>query len=420
MVTQLLFFFIGLSTVLITLLCWLYIRFRNVSFAHNIRMMSLNASVGGYYYHDLLAGKEFFSINLVSLFHLPRNINTIKQFCLEIGDHQQGLMKHIKSLTAQEVPQFSYNVSVKIRGRESDIYCLGTRMHKSTGELIGVIVWFYDMTHFNQQVDKILVEQKVYQKRANELETLAETLPFPVWMANRQGQLIYKNKVYNDFTREDASGILYPGMHKDISGCFESGETVTSIQQIVVDGSRGIYNVSLLPVKRNMHAVGWAYDITQHQRLNNEIKKYASAYRDLLESSSSAMAMYGVNTQLQFYNHAFAQLWDLSEQWLDTHPTYSEVLEKLRERRKLPEQADFKSFRDQQLRWFQELSETHNEFYYLPDGTELRVIVVPHALGGILFAYEDITDRLAMERSYNTLVAVQKETLDNLKEGSIK
>src|SRR4029077_5461938 len=34
-----------------------------------------------------------------------------------------------------------------------------------------------------------------------------------------------------------------------------------------------------------------------------------------------------------------------------------------------------------------------------------------------LFVYEDVTDRLVLERSYNTLIEVQRETLDNLYEG---
>src|SRR3954471_15113985 len=43
--------------------------------------------------------------------------------------------------------------------------------------------------------------------------------------------------------------------------------------------------------------------------------------------------------------------------------------------------------------------------------------VSPHPLGGLIFVYEDVTDRLALERSYNTLIEVQRENLDNLFEG---
>src|SRR3546814_10035195 len=43
--------------------------------------------------------------------------------------------------------------------------------------------------------------------------------------------------------------------------------------------------------------------------------------------------------------------------------------------------------------------------------------VTPHPFGGLLMVFEDVTDRLSLERSYNTLTAVQQETLDNLYEG---
>src|SRR3546814_1731917 len=47
----------------------------------------------------------------------------------------------------------------------------------------------------------------------------------------------------------------------------------------------------------------------------------------------------------------------------------------------------------------------------------VRMAVTPHPFGGLLMVFEDVTDRLSLERSYNTLTAVQQETLDNLYEG---
>ena len=47
----------------------------------------------------------------------------------------------------------------------------------------------------------------------------------------------------------------------------------------------------------------------------------------------------------------------------------------------------------------------------------MRLVISPHPFGGLTFVYEDVTDRLALERSYNTLIEVQRETLDNLFEG---
>ena len=66
---------------------------------------------------------------------------------------------------------------------------------------------------------------------------------------------------------------------------------------------------------------------------------------------------------------------------------------------------------------FTSLIEPLTELMHLPDDRTLSVSVSPHPLGGLIFVYEDVTDRLALERSYNTLIEVQRETLDNLFEG---
>lgn len=47
----------------------------------------------------------------------------------------------------------------------------------------------------------------------------------------------------------------------------------------------------------------------------------------------------------------------------------------------------------------------------------MRVIVAPHPFGGLVFLYEDVSDRLELERARNTLTAVQRATLDHLYEG---
>jgi signal transduction histidine kinase len=45
------------------------------------------------------------------------------------------------------------------------------------------------------------------------------------------------------------------------------------------------------------------------------------------------------------------------------------------------------------------------------------MIVVPRPMGGSLLTLEDVTSRLQLETSFNTLMAVQQETIDNLAEG---
>src|SRR3546814_12122247 len=91
----------------------------------------------------------------------------------------------------------------------------------------------------------------------------------------------------------------------------------------------------------------------------------------------------------------------------------------LRERRRLPEVADFRAYKQARLSMFQAVLEPREEYLYLPDDTTVREIAAPHPLGGLMFVYEDVTDRLALERSYNTLTAVQRETPNELRGGVV-
>ena len=92
-------------------------------------------------------------------------------------------------------------------------------------------------------------------------------------------------------------------------------------------------------------------------------------------------------------------------------------MEDLRSRRRLPEHADFPRYKREQLAKFTSLIEPAEDLLHLPDGTTLRMLLVPHPFGGLMFILEDVTNALALESSYNTLMAVQQESLDNLAEG---
>ena len=92
------------------------------------------------------------------------------------------------------------------------------------------------------------------------------------------------------------------------------------------------------------------------------------------------------------------------------------MLEALRDQRRLPEVADFPAFKEKELDRFHALINPLEDVLHLPDGMTLRRVIAPHPMGGLLTTYEDVTDTLAMERSYNTLIAVQRETIDNLSE----
>ena len=266
-----------------------------------------------------------------------------------------------------------------------------------------------------QENEKLRTDLKLYS-------TILNMAPYPIWQRDSSLKLRYYNLAYSMAIEDIAdAGNETPELDKKVRSmakqAFDTAKPVSDRRHVVIGGERRLYDIMELPVVEEKISVGFAHDVTELEVMKEDLARHISAQDDLLESSASAMAIYGADMRLRSFNYAFTALWKLDEMWLESQPTYSEILESLREKSKLPEQANFQLFKQNQIKLFTGLIAPHEEFFYLPDGKALRVIAIPHALGGILFAYEDVTDRLALERSYNTLIAVQRETLDNLHEG---
>ena len=69
-------------------------------------------------------------------------------------------------------------------------------------------------------------------------------------------------------------------------------------------------------------------------------------------------------------------MWGIEEDWLAGEPSLDELLERLRERRRIPEFADFRAFKRQQLAMFTSLIEPQQELMHLPDDRTLQRVGV--------------------------------------------
>ena len=71
-------------------------------------------------------------------------------------------------------------------------------------------------------------------------------------------------------------------------------------------------------------------------------------------------------------------------------------------------------FKNEEQKKFTQIIEPQKDMLHLPNGKTLRRLRAAYPTGGLIFAYEDITDRLATTSAYNALLSVQKEMLENL------
>ncbi|MDX1575043.1 MAG: PAS-domain containing protein [Kiloniellales bacterium] len=273
---------------------------------------------------------------------------------------------------------------------------------------------------------------------------ILDALPTPVWRRGADQALAYCNRAYAAAVGRDPEDVVgeateLPGKAQAEASralarrALESGEIRSERLHAVVAGERRLMELLEVPMSPKDQdpaeaggegaadglggTVGMALDRTASEELQSELKRHIAAHAEVLEALGSGIAIFGPDMRLKFFNTAYARLWDLEEEALKDEPHLNDIHELLRERRRLPEQSDFPAYKRDQVRLFSTLIEPLEDLLHLPDGSTLRLTATPHPFGGVLMSFEDVTDRLALESSYNTLIAVQRETLDHLFEG---
>jgi hypothetical protein len=249
---------------------------------------------------------------------------------------------------------------------------------------------------------------------------LLDALPQPAWVCSAAGGLIWANQAFLDATEaaslEDAVARKL-GFDRAASALIieagKSGEQREALRWAPIDGQRRAFRICARPLEGGDVGV-WALDVTEAEETREALKRHIEAHDETLNHLGDAVAIFSAAKKLTFHNTAFAALWGLEPAWLAEHPTHGEVLDRLRQRRRLPETADYGRWKIGELNWYEALGPAPDDLWTLPDGRTLRVVRQPHPLGGLLLLFSDITGELRLKAQYNALIQVQQATLDKL------
>jgi len=261
------------------------------------------------------------------------------------------------------------------------------------------------------------------ESQAIDFRGLLDTLPVPVWLRDRTLSLVWGNQAFlkaagaSDLETAKRQQTGLEKTERDLAAAARShGQAAEAKRYAVIGGHRRAMAISEIPTEAGV--VGTATDVTEVAAGEARLQQHIDAHTDTLDKLATAVAIFDREQKLHFYNRAFARLWALPEAWLAQHPGDGDVLDKLREGRKLPEQRNYQEWKRERLALYQTARDYPSEdLWHLPGGKTLRVVAQPHPFGGLTFLYEDVTERLSLESSYNTLIKVQSATLDTLQEG---
>ncbi|WP_231848958.1 sensor histidine kinase [Paramagnetospirillum magneticum] len=360
------------------------------------------------------------------------------------GGTESAFMDVLESFAAADAAQLDsaarrlreegqgFELELRLRDGGRRVRAVGVRACGPEGAALADLVWMHDVTEgaaFEAELASRLAGLVVERER---IEGLLGVLPIPAWVRDDDLSLLHVNRAY-------ARAVDVASPLAAVAGQIElasdgsvrearalaararaAGEPRSESFHLVLGGQRRFTEITEAPFEAEdggLLTAGYALDLTRVEELQQELARHASAHAQVLEHLATAIAIFSTDTRLTFFNTAFTRLWRLEAEWLAAQPTYGAVLDSLRERRLLPEVADYRAYKEDELKRFISLIDAAETLLHLPDGRTLRRMIAAHPYGGLIFTYEDVTDTLALERSFNTALAVQRETLDHLHEG---
>jgi signal transduction histidine kinase len=190
-------------------------------------------------------------------------------------------------------------------------------------------------------------------------------------------------------------------------------ESRTALRWMRLAGNRRALRIRAMPLEAGLVGV-WSDDVTEAENTAETLGGRQAALESMLEQVADAIAIFGPDRRLSFHNAAFARLWDLEPAWLADGPSHGELLDRLRQRGKLPEQGEYARFKAGELARHDQLEPLSEVIWRLPDERNLKVVGQPDPRGGLLMVFSDVTPELRLRSQFNHLLQVQQATLDKL------
>lgn len=377
--------------------------------------------------------RERCSRRLAVMLNLPNGIQSGFEDVLECfyKDDARKIRKYLSLMQEENIP-FEDVFALKTTERSVSIF--GGRINGADGNLYCDMLWFRDLSAEMLKIRELEAEKTQYRQRLHRLEDMLNNFAEPVWLRDEHLNIVLANKKYADIAginntdesvppAETNAAVLENISRKLADAARETNKMQKGAINLAVNGEAKHFEVSETPFHADssldkIYTVGTLADATELDAVKRTFKIHQNAHLDVLAALGTAFAIFDMKQKLVFYNKSFLNLWGLNTDFLDGNPSYAEFLDKIRDSRLLPEVSDFRSYKSSEEQLFAGLIESREDLLHIPDGRTFRRIVAPHP-NGLIFAFEDVSDRLAATRMINELYSVQQNILDNVRDAVV-
>ncbi|MDB5507473.1 MAG: hypothetical protein JWR75_2111 [Devosia sp.] len=242
----------------------------------------------------------------------------------------------------------------------------------------------------------------------------------PAFARDGNNRLIFANQHYLDLARqlgkpctETKPAELIPA--DQLRTHFAAlADTNKPISMQVALGSAGAFDLVEFPISG-----GKAGYLRSKQRPDQAVPQPSLSHiTGIIDALATPIAIFAADRSLVQFNRAYRDLWNLDERFLKLGLDERAILDRLRTDNMLPAESDYQAWRARHLASYGLKTPKEHEPWHLPDGRSIKVISAPAGPeGGVIYVFEDISERLKLESQNKAMTNVQRETLNALSEG---
>ena len=347
------------------------------------------------------------------------------------------IIEGLADLEARDASGIDSTLRIRLRelaeeGQPFSLTIIGQngRFLEADGRTAGarVVVWISDSTikglEESSARGRLEEARQVIARDPTAFLDMLGKAPFPAWRISGVGRLQWANPAYVDAVDGDnldrvleRQVMLDEKAVEQVRKTLTEGKEIDETRHIGIKGERRAMRVLSFPLSGGVGAM--AFDVTEQERARDELDKHVRAHDETLNHVADAVAIFSSERKLTFHNRAFAKMWDMDEGFLLDMPSHGQLLDRLRERRKLPAQAEYAKWRAEELSYYLDISGIEEDEWHLPDNRTLKVTRQRHPMGGLLILFKDITSELDLRTKYNAMIKTQGKTLDSLHEAVV-
>ena len=316
-------------------------------------------------------------------------------------------------------------------GRIEDLGSLSLRSHDGSSQLIAELIdgrLRMTVTEISPDSDEVKLDPGIFRTVLRELDVLrsvSSRIPLPVWRQTPDGEITWANRAFLDLGRQvsgDNSAGPWPPRPVFPEETIAELTRELGSRRLAVQNSRTGNETwyECRSTEIDDEVLFTAVNVDGTVAAEKQLREFMQTLTKTFSHLTTGLAVFDRHRRLALFNPALTDLTGLPVDFLAARPTLYSVLDRLRDRRMIPEPKDYGSWRRQ----IAELEAaavdgTYSDTWSLPENRTYRVTGRPHPGGALAFLIEDISAEMSLTRRFRSELELGQAVIDALDEAIV-